>query len=314
MKGTRVEIAPRDLPIEASLNLKESAFQIKLMERFGRYEGDFIIRLLDNDNKMLDQCTINMPYGYPRISGQAEKTQPATEVPEDMVRVPSGTFLFKAAHIGDWDLKHPMEDTGKVFTMSEYLIDKYPVTNSRYNEFIEKSGYKPADTHNFLKHWIDGKIPQGEEDYPVVNVSIEDAKAYAGWAGKRLPTEREWQYAAQAGDGRQWPWGNEKDTTGLRCNPGNGIPDPVGKYPLGVNPLGLYDLTGSVWQITNDVYKTGNTDYFILKGGSYFTTLSSWWYVKGGALPLINRQQQYRVSPGYERAATIGFRCVKDVN
>jgi len=69
-----------------------------------------------------------------------------------------------------------------------------------------------------------------------------------------------------------------------------------------------------VWQITNDLYQTGVIDYFILKGGCYFTTLSSWWYVKGGPLPLINRQQQYRVSPGYERAATIGFRCVKDLH
>jgi len=313
-RGARVEISPRDLVVDSPLVSTDQPIQIRLLEKFGRYEGDWIIRLYDNQNNLIDHCSVHMPYGFPRISGSPEKTAPAGEMPENMVRVPAGTFRFKAAHIGNWDLKHPMEDTGKVFTMTEFLIDKYPVTNLQYRQFTEQSGYRPADSQNYLKHWAEGKIPVGQENFPVVYISYEDAKAYAAWAGKRLPTEREWQYAAQTADGRLFPWGNEADTTGIRCNPGNGIPDPVGKYPLGENPLGIADLTGSVWQITNDLYQTGVIDYFILKGGCYFTTLSSWWYVKGGPLPLINRQQQYRVSPGYERAATIGFRCVKDLH
>src|SRR5690606_10541177 len=70
--------------------------------------------------------------------------------------------------------------------------------------------YKPRDTSNYLKHWTGGKIPKGQEDFPVVYVSYEDARAYAKWAGKRLPTEVEWQYAAQTPAGNEWPW---KQTT-----------------------------------------------------------------------------------------------------
>lgn len=310
--GARVEVSARDLPALPAVILNQPDSQIKLLDKFGRYEGDFMVRLFDKQDKVIGQCSVYMPYGYPRIAVSTVKTSVSAETPSDMVRVPSGNFKFKAKHIGDWDLKYPLEDTGKVFVMEEYYMDKYPVTNRQFKEFIGKSNYKPGDAQNFLKHWPDGKMPAGEEDFPVVYVSYEDAKTYAAWAVKRLPTENEWQYAAQAGDGRKYPWGNEKDTTGVYCNPGNGIPDPIGKYAKGINPLGISDLTGSVWQITNDLYKTGVIDYFILKGGCYFTTLSSWWYVKGGPLSLINRQQQYRVSQGYERAATIGFRCVKD--
>lgn len=229
-----------------------------------------------------------------------------------MVRVPAGRFTFQAKHIGDWMIPHPVEEIGQSFAMPAFWMDRHPVTNAEYKQFLDATDYRPADAENFLAHWEGGSIPDGAEDHPVVFVSMEDAEAYAAWAGKRLPTEKEWQYAAQAGDDRLYPWGNEPDTLGLRANPGNGIPDPVGSYPRGANPLGIEDLVGSVWQMTSDVYRTGTIRFGILKGGSYFTPLSSWWYVTGGPLPLSNRQQLVRVSPGYERAATVGFRLVKD--
>lgn len=312
--GALTEISLRDLPVQTPLVVAEPVRTIKLMDHFGRYEGDLVIRVKDSQNQVLAEGTVHIPYGQPRIDSEKAGMMPFSGNTNGMVKVPGGEFRFKATQIGNWDLlRYPMEDTGKVFTMRSFLVDKYPVTNQQFSEFLDKSGYKPADGQNFLKHWENGKIPAGEENYPVVYVSYEDAQAYAAWAGKRLPTELEWQYAAQAGDNRLFPWGNDKDSTGTKCNPGNGIPDPVGKYPQGANPWGIEDLTGSVWQITDDLYRTGVIDFFILKGGSYFTPLSSWWYVTGGPLPLINRQQQYRVSPGYERAATIGFRCVGDI-
>ncbi|HSR60782.1 MAG TPA: SUMF1/EgtB/PvdO family nonheme iron enzyme, partial [Robiginitalea sp.] len=140
------------------------------------------------------------------------------------------------------------------------------------------------------------------------------------------------QYAAQTPDLREWPWGGppgaiyreeEKVTETLTrftlkgidpalCNPGNGTPDPVGAYPKGANPFGLQDLVGSVWQLTHDLYKSGSYDYIILKGGSYFNPSSSWWYVQGGPRELHYSQQLLRVSAGFERNATVGFRCVKD--
>jgi gamma-glutamyl hercynylcysteine S-oxide synthase len=209
-------------------------------------------------------------------------------------------------------IPHPLEEIGQEFQMPSFWIDRHPVTNADFKVFLDETSYRPIDDEQFLAHWDEGGIPTGTENHPVVFVSMEDAEAYAAWAGKRLPTEREWQYAAQAGDGRLYPWGDEADTLGVRANPGNGIPDPVGAYPQGANPLGIQDLVGSVWQMTADVYRSGTIRFGILKGGSYFTPLSSWWYVTGGALPLINRQQQLRVSPGYERAATVGFRLVID--
>ncbi|MBT4410103.1 MAG: SUMF1/EgtB/PvdO family nonheme iron enzyme, partial [Bacteroidetes bacterium] len=96
------------------------------------------------------------------------------------------------------------------------------------------------------------------------------------------------------------------------CNAGNGILDPVGKYPKGSNPLGIEDLVGSVWQLTNDMYDNGSNHFVILKGGSYFNPGSSWWYVQGGPRPLHYRQMLLRVSRGFERNATVGFRCIKD--
>ena len=96
-------------------------------------------------------------------------------------------------------------------------------------------------------------------------------------------------------------------------NLGNGVLDPVGRYPQGSNPYGLQDLVGSVWQLTNDIYSSGSYDYIMMKGGSYYNPTSSWWYVQGGPRELHYRQFLLRVSEGFERNATVGFRCVKDI-
>ena len=253
-----------------------------------------------------------MPYGYPRLASRVEKSSNSLSNTQNMVRVPAGNFVFKAKHIGDWTTQYPMEDTAKVFRMQSFYIDKHPVTNKEFKRFLDESGYKPSDAENFLKHWDGNIIPEGEDNKPVIFISYEDAKAYANWIGKRLPTEKEWQYAAMSDKGFLYPWGNQMDSA--KCNTGNGILDPVGTYPQGANSFGIEDLTGSVWQLTNDLYKNATTSYIILKGGSYFTLNSSWWYVKGGALTLTNRQQLFRVSQGYERCATIGFRLVKDID
>ncbi len=211
-------------------------------------------------------------------------------------------------------------------------MDKFPVTNIQFKKFIEATHYKPIDDVNFLKHWINNSIPKGEENFPVVYVSYEDAKTYAQWAGKRLPTEVEWQYAAQTSALNEWPWKQTKPVKrklqyvtetltvssleGISpsvCNLGDGKLYPVGKYPKGVNAFGLQDLVGSVWQLTNDVYESGSYRYIMMKGGSYFKPSSSWWYVQGGPRELHYRQFLLRVSEGFERNATVGFRCVKDV-
>ena len=83
------------------------------------------------------------------------------------------------------------------------------MTNARFKEFLDATGYHPRDSGNFLRDWKDGTYPSGWGNKPVTWVSLEDARAYAHWAGKRLPHEWEWQYAAQGTDRRLYPWGNE---------------------------------------------------------------------------------------------------------
>jgi formylglycine-generating enzyme required for sulfatase activity len=211
-------------------------------------------------------------------------------------------------------------------------MNQFPVTNAEFQKFLIASGYQPSDPINFLKHWKNNAPVKGEENFPVVYISYEDAKAYAAWNGQRLPTELEWQYAAQTSSLNEWPWKQTKPVTrketfvtetltvsdleGIdpkHANLGDGKLYAVGKYKAGVNPFGLYDLTGCVWQLTNDVYESGSYRAIMMKGGSYFKPSSSWWYVQGGPRELHYRQFLLRVSQGFERNATIGFRCVMDV-
>lgn len=308
-KDAQLTIYPKDLKATTPIETGNKNSTFKLLDTFGRYEGDLIV-LAKQNGVTVDSASVNIPYGYPRIASVIEKTEKTSTVPEGMALIPAGKFRFKSRFIGDWMIKYPVEDTGKVFNMKAFYMDKHPVTNAQFAHFLKATNYKPSDPENFLKNWTNGVMPEGTADNPVTFVSYEDAKAYAKWAGKRLPTEKEWQYAAQGPDEYLYPWGNKMDST--KCNVGNGILDPVGKYPQGANAAGIEELTGSVWQLTNDLYKSGTTGFVILKGGSYFTTKSSWWYVTGGALDLTCRQQLLRVSQGYERNATTGFRLVKD--
>lgn len=310
LKGEEVIVYPQDMQAFPKLHLPIGKQTVKLIDKFGWYEGDFVV-LVKQGEATLDSTNLYMPYNHPRIYSKPESTAKASTTPEGMVYVKGGEFMFKPTHYYDWLCKHPVQDTAQIAAVKSFYMDKHPVTNRDFFNFIKASHYEPAQKENFLKHWKDGVPVPGEEDMPVVFVSYEDAKAYAKWAGKRLPTEKEWQYAAQAGDAnRTYPWGSAMDST--KCNPGNGILDAVGKYPQGANPWGIEDLIGSVWQMTNDWYHSGIRSYIMLKGSPYFNATASWWYVQGGAKPLANRQQWMRMSQGYERNGTVGFRLVTD--
>jgi formylglycine-generating enzyme required for sulfatase activity len=146
----------------------------------------------------------------------------------------------------------------------------------------------------------------------VVYVSYEDMQAYARWAGKRLPREVEWQLAAQGTDNRKWPWGN--DFHGTLCNNAFSRPTPVDAFPKGQSPFGAADLVGNVWQMTGDIYFNGTNYFGIIRGGSYYKPESSWWYIQGGPQQLDRTQMILLVSPAFDRSATVGFRCVRDVD
>ncbi|HLB63642.1 MAG TPA: SUMF1/EgtB/PvdO family nonheme iron enzyme [Anaerolineales bacterium] len=147
-----------------------------------------------------------------------------------MVVVPAGEFLAG-------------EDRVKV-SVAAFYIDRFPVTNADYKKFVETTHWEePA-------HWRRSTWPEGKADHPVVQVNWDSAVAYAQWAGKRLPTEEEWEKAARGTDGRVWPWGSTfvRD----RCNTSETeIWDttPVGNYsPGGDSPYGVADMAGNVWE------------------------------------------------------------------
>jgi formylglycine-generating enzyme required for sulfatase activity len=309
--------------------LPQGEHTFRLLDHFGRYEGKFVVQVFEND-QLLDERIFEVKPGTPRLESQKSSTTQVNSSLKGMVEIPAGNFTFRESH-GDEFIPYPKYNLGQEYNMPGFFMDKFPVTNIQFKNFLDQTNYQPRDTANFLKHWIKGEIPDGQDNFPVIYVSWEDAKAYAEWAGKRLPTEVEWQYAAQTPEMNEWPWEQthpvtRKRTTvtgtlsvyeiegidSSRCNLGNGELYAVGKYPKGANPYGLMDLVGCVWQLTNDLYFNGSYRYIIMKGGSYFKPTASWWYVQGGPRELHYRQQLLRVSQGFERNATVGFRCVKD--
>jgi len=329
--GTKIKVWPGDPSYDKEVyEARSNSTSFHLFEKFGRIEGKYVIQLFDGD-ELLDEYIHFIQPGTPLLVSESEKTQTVLSAPAGMVKIPAGTFTMHVTN-GDEFISYPKQGYPKTLSIKSFFMDKFPVTNIQFKKFIDESKYQPSDTVNYLKHWINNKPVPGQENFPVVNISYEDAQAYAKWVGKRLPTEAEWQYSAQTTDGRIWPWGNEVKekakaakniSTTLTlvnygipdssfCNIGNGKLYPVGKYKKGVNPFGLYDLVGSVWQMTNDWYQSDTYQYIMMKGGSYYHPGGSWWYVQGGPKPLHYRQMLLRVSQGFERNATVGFRCVKD--
>jgi formylglycine-generating enzyme required for sulfatase activity len=253
------------------------------------------------------------------------KTKPASSSPEGMVRIPGGEYDFKVhgtevegSDDPGVDVQYPWEDTPrrfheKVMHIAPFFIDKYPVTNAQFKKFLENTHYVPRDPINFLRDWKNGAYPQGWPNRPVTWVSLEDARAYAKWAGKRLPHEWEWQLAAQGNDGRIYPWGSDWNPGGVptpdqsRSMRG---PDPVDAHSDGASPYGVVDMVGNVWQWT-DEFTDEHTRAAILRGGEYYQPQGSIWY-----FPQAYRNDEHSklllMAPGYDRSGGVGFRCVVD--
>ena len=202
--------------------------------------------------------------------------------------------------------------TANGMDVKPFLIDKYPVTNAQFKEFLDATGYRPRDDHNFLKDWKDGTYPDGWANKPVTWVSLEDARAYAGWAGKRLPHEWEWQYAAQGPDRPLFPWGNERNAAAIPKPDKSRSPRPptdVDAFPKGASPFGVMDMIGNVWQWT-DEYQDEHTRAAILRGGSYYVPRLRL------VFPETTRLDQHGkyllMAPSKDRSAMLGFRCVMD--
>ena len=264
-------------------------------------------------NDLLDETILIRNNDIPVLISTHQKIFRKDQFAESGKEIPAGTFHFYTKREpGSADPFIPLpdhQDTTDV-KMQKFFMDKFPVTNREWMNFMKLSGYVPKDTTNYLKHWISGSIPSGQENCPVVYISPGDAKAYATWSGKRLPTEMEWQYAAQGTDQRKYPWGNTMDSTA--CNYNLNKETPVDSFPNGASPFGVEDLTGNVWQLTSDIYEIGSYSYVIIRGGSYYHPAGSPWYVTGGPVPVYHPEMLLLMAPGLDRNSTVGFRCVAD--
>ncbi len=229
-----------------------------------------------------------------------------------MMFIPGGEFQRGRTHkLPDDGLKwYPevMKDDRPVRTIyvDPFYMDEHEVTNAEYAAFVR------ATRHRTPYNWPDGAVPPGKDNYPVVDVSWDDAARYAKWAGKRLPAEAEWERACRGlVEGTVYPWGERKPAkTDARFDAVDG-PAPVGQCKA--NYFGLHDIAGNVWEWCADWYERDyyasaparnpvgpeSGRYRVLRGGSwadeekYLTcAIRSW------ARPA-------------ERSPNIGFRCVK---
>ncbi len=250
-------------------------------------------------------------------------TVPANDPPEGMVNIPASRFKFEVEDALNWTnegagVQYPWEEKPGVkhsheLYIKSFFIDKTPVTCAEFKRFLDSSHYQPKDSHNFLRNWVNGSFPQEWARKPVTWVSLEDARAYAKWAQKRLPHEWEWQYAAQGSDGRFYPWGNEKDSTRIppfQQTREQREPSNVDAYPLGASPFGVIDLVGNVWQWTDEVWDE-HSRAAILRGGSYYRPTGSEYYFPQ-AHELNKHVKYWLLAESTDRSATIGFRCVVD--
>jgi formylglycine-generating enzyme required for sulfatase activity len=256
-------------------------------------------------------------------------TPVSSRAPAGMVYVPPGHYRFRVSGIEiegnnepGVDVQYPWEDLPRrhhdhVLDISGFYIDRTPVTNAQFAQFISASGYRPADAHNYLRDWLDGAPRPGWQDKPVTWVSIEDARAYAAWAGKRLPHEWEWQYAAQGTDGRAFPWGDEADASRVpEAKESRELrgPDNATAHLQGASPFGVLDMTGNVWQWT-DEYADPHTRAAIVRGGSYYHPAGSlqgftWYFPQEKRL--TEHGKLLLLAPAKDRSGTVGFRCVVD--
>ena len=254
-------------------------------------------------------------------------TKPPSQEPAGMVKIPAGNFVFKVEGIEiegsndiGVDVQYPWEDSPRRFhehsmQMKSFWIDTYPVTNAQFKKFLDATHYHPQDDLNFLRDWKDGSFPAGWDNKPVTWVSLEDARAYAAWAGKRLPHEWEWQYAAQGRDGRIYPWGNDWNANAVPVpDKGRNMrgPDAVDAHPEGKSLFGVMDLVGNVWQWTEE-FTDDHTRAAILRGGEYYQPQGSIWYFPV-AYKLNEHGKFLLAAPSLDRSGGIGFRCAQDAD
>jgi formylglycine-generating enzyme required for sulfatase activity len=234
------------------------------------------------------------------------------QAPAGMALIPAGEFWMGRTHTASLEqaiiLERDRRDdqpAHKTFVDAFYL-DTHEVSNTDYARFVEATkAAKPW-------YWPAGKVAKGEEKLPVHDVNWAEANAYCKWAGKRLPTEAEWERAARGGlDRKRYPWGDEAARGRAHTGSPTG-PTAIGSFAA--NPFGLHDMAGNVWEWTSDWYErdfysvtpernpTGPAkgDYKVIRGGGWTEGVQ------------MNSFRNY-ADPEL-RTSIIGFRCAKSTN
>lgn len=233
-----------------------------------------------------------------------QPTPPETRLPEaplGMVYIAGGTFMM-GSNAGD-EYERPAHRVA----LASFFMDLTEVTCEEYLKFLT------ATVRRNPRHWTAQTCQRGAEKQPVTGVEWEDAKAYADWANKRLPTEAEWEFAARGVLSAMYPWGNE-----WRANAANAGDSgaqrlmDVGSYPNGKSSTGVMDLIGNAWEWTSSdvvVYPGGSLsspipqDVKVIRGGSWREAINEATGTYRGYLHKTNAK---------DYSAT-GFRCVKDL-
>jgi len=225
-----------------------------------------------------------------------------------MILIPVGSFQMGSTNHA------PDESPERKVTLPAFYIDTYEVTCEQYENFMQATGRRPP------LDWPEGKLPPKLRKFPVVNVTWNDASAYATWAGKRLPTEAEWEKACRGSDGGVYPWGNsaagKKTASGAdardKAHP-EGRTFPVGSFPDDVSPYDVMDMAGNAWEWTADWYKgyPGN-DHFDVEFGSKYKVIRG-----GGGIDYFQAKATRRCADRAHALAhsahdAVGFRCVQD--
>ncbi|PIQ96912.1 MAG: hypothetical protein COV67_06975 [Nitrospinae bacterium CG11_big_fil_rev_8_21_14_0_20_56_8] len=205
--------------------------------------------------------------------------------------------------------------------LPDFYIDQFEVTNKDFYIFCQATDHKPP------RYWGGPKFPDDQDDYPVTHVSFFDAAAYAEWAGKRLPSEAEWEKAARGHYGSIYPWGNEFDIHAANISPsprmktGSGL-QPVGRYPQGSSPFGVNDMVGNAWEWVWEYYAPypdstyTSPDYekklVVIRGLSH---MGVGHFSKEDYIEVIRQKARAsyreRINP-FARKADLGFRCVRE--
>jgi formylglycine-generating enzyme required for sulfatase activity len=289
--------------------------------------------------RLLAYCALLLAFTNQESTAQAG-------LPADMVVVPAGEFLMGSPEDGlSFDDEHPQ----RLVSVASFWIDRYEVTNAQYKQFVDGTGYPPPShlTPRFTLWHQTVPLP-GSDQHPVVNISWHDAVAYCRWQEKRLPTEAEWEKASRGTDGRRYPWGMDWDIfssssasywaghtiefkdgaawkafwmtgEGARVSHEHGLNGevltlPIGTFPQGASPYGVFDMTGNAAEWVQDWYEP----YSYLNAplsdpqGPQGQLLK---VVRGGSWlkPARNLRASDRdYALPTDRVTGIGFRCAKD--